>query len=514
MLDEARPSVDDRVRRRVDATAWWVVGVASLAFAVRLTTLVRGPGLYGRLGYDGGVYYAAGSALAHGVLPYRDLLLLHPPGIALELLPFAALGTLVGDADAYAAARVAWCLLGAVSTALVFVVVRSRGLGPALAAATFYALFVPAVVGEDNTTLEAIGSVCLLGALALLVRQWDGRRAATAGLVVAGALLGLSTATKIWGVVVVVVVVAWTWRRLGLRRAGLVLGGAVGVTVVVCLPFFAAAPATMWRMVVFDQIGRRRVSEPLTGRITDTLGLSVLRDHAGTGLLAAVGLVLLLAVVVLAVRDPLGRFAALLFAVTFALLMWTPPWSLQYTPLSAPAAALLVGAAVSVLLGLGARLRRPVAVGVGVLLAAYAAVSLPGLPTGNHFPGDKLEAVLVKNPGCVVTDDPILLIETGALQRNYALGCPVVVDMSGYSWDLQPSATQQMSRQKNKQWNAVALQHFQSGDVAVVVRFRTLAGLSDETKQEVASWPLLAKVSGLEVRRPEPKGVSPFPAPR
>ena len=513
-LDEVRTPVAQRVRSRVGATAWWVVGVAALAFTVRLSTLVRGPGLYGRLGYDGAVYYAAGSALAHGVLPYRDLLLLHPPGIALALLPFAALGTVVGDAQAYAAARVAWCFLGAVSTALVFVVLRSRGRGAALAAATFYALFVPAVVGEDNTTLEAVGSVCLLGALALLVRQWDVRVASRAGLLVAGALLGISTATKIWGAVVVVVLVAWTVRRLGLRRGAVLLGGAAATTAVICLPFFLAAPATMWRMVVFDQIGRRRVSEPLTGRVTDTLGLSGLRDHVGTDVLAAVGLVILLAVVALALRDPLGRFAAVLFAVTFGLLMWTPPWSLQYAPLSAPAAALLVGAATAVLLGLAGARRRVVGAGVGVLLVAYAAVSLPGLPSGNPFPGEKLEAVLVKNPGCVVTDDPILLIETGALQRNHALGCPVVVDMSGYSWDLQPSATQQMSRQKNTQWNVVALRHFASGDVSVVVRFRSLAGLSEPTKEEIARWPLLAKVNGLEVRRPDPRVTSPFPAPR
>ena len=500
--------------RRLPNLPWWLLGVAALAFAVRLATLLRGPGLYGRLGYDGAVYYAAGSAVAHGMLPYRDFLLLHPPGIALELLPFAALASVIGDPQAYALARVAWCLLGAVSAGLVFLVMRGRGLGPALAASAFYAVFVPAVISEDNTTLEAIGSVCLLGALALLVRHWDGTASSTLGLALAGALLGVSTATKIWGVVAVVVVVTWSIRRIGVRRAGVVLLGAAGATFVICLPFFVAAPATMWRMVVFDQVGRRRVSEPLTGRIVDTLGLSELRGDGGTAVLAAVGLVLLLAVGALAVREPLGRFAAVLFAVCFALLMWTPPWSLQYTPLVAPAAALLVGAAVARGLDLGGRFRNLVGVAVGLLLGAYAVLSLPGLPTGNEFPGEKVEAVLVENPGCVVTDDPILLIETGALQRNYALNCPVVVDMSGYSWDLQPSATKQMSRQKNKQWNAVALQHFASGDVSVVVRFRTLAGLSDDTKAEIGQWPLLAEVSDLEIRRPDPRETSPFPSPR
>jgi hypothetical protein len=86
--------------------------------------------------------------------------------------------------------------------------------------------------------------------------------------------------------------------------------------------------------------------------------------------------------------------------------------------------------------------------------------------------------------------------------------------MSGYSWDIQPSARKQMSRQRNKQWQAVALQHLGSGDVSVVVRFRTLAGLSDATKSEIVQWPLLDKVSGLEVRRPDPRARSPFSSPR
>lgn len=503
------------VRCVVRRGSWWLLGVFALAFTVRLSTLVRGSGLYGRLGYDGSVYYASASVLAHGMSPYRDFLLLHPPGIALALLPFAALARLIGDPHAFALARLAWCGLGAVSTALVFVVLRTRGLWPALAGSLLYAVFVPAVVSEDITTLEAVGSVCLLGAVALLVRRRDDGTASTAALLGAGVLLGLSTSTKIWGVLVVLVLVGWSLRRLGLRPAAWLLAGAAGTTFVVCLPFYLAAPAAMWRMVVFDQIGRRRVSETLAGRAVDISGLSELRGAISTDVLAVLAVLLLGVIVFLAVWDPLGRFAAVLLAVTAGLLLWTPPWSLAYTALSAPAVALLVGAAVHrLLLVVGPRFRTVALLAAGVVLVAYAAVSVPGLPTGSHFPGTRLETLFRANPGCVTTDDPIVLIETGALQRNYALSCPVVVDLSGYSWDLQPSAAQQLSRQRNAQWQAVALQHLGSGDVSVVVRFRSLAGLSDDTEAEIAGWPLLGKVSGLEVRRPDPRSTSPFPSPR
>ena len=45
-------------------------------------------------GYDAGVYYSAADALIHGRTPYRDFLLLHPPGLMLTLTPFAAIGRL------------------------------------------------------------------------------------------------------------------------------------------------------------------------------------------------------------------------------------------------------------------------------------------------------------------------------------------------------------------------------------------------------------------------------------
>src|SRR4051812_37861771 len=164
----------------------WPAGVAALAFAVRLSAVLRGGGLFGRIGYDGSVYYASASALTRGLLPYRDFLLLHPPGIALALLPFAALGRLVGDADAFALARLAWFGLGALSAGLVFTLLRPRGLGAALVGALGYAVFVPAVTSEHTTSLEAVGSACLLGATALLVPA-ESHTGRVAPLLAAGA---------------------------------------------------------------------------------------------------------------------------------------------------------------------------------------------------------------------------------------------------------------------------------------------------------------------------------------
>ena len=489
-------------RSRLPVGWGWAVGVAALAFGVRLLTVLRGGGLFGQIGYDGSVYYASASALTHGTLPYRDFLLLHPPGIILALLPFAALGRLVGDPYGYALARLAWFGLGAVSALLVFVVVRSRGLGPAVAAGTFYAIFVPAVVSEHTTSLEAVGSVCLLASVALLTVGRSRWPASVVPLLAAGALLGLATGTKIWGVAVVLALVSWSVWRVGVRRAGLVLAGAVGGTVVVCVPFFVAAPGPMWRMVVLDQLGRRREPASLVSRFVDVAGLSELRGPVSTRALAALALVLLLVALVLAARDPLGRLAALLLVVTGAVLLATPPWSVAYTGLAAPAVALLVGSAAARVRGLRGRLRTVVTAAVVTGLLGYGAACLPGLTFGSHFPSRSLEPVFARSPGCVTTDDPIALIETRALQRNFALGCPVVLDASGYSYDLRPGAERRVVRPKNGQWQRFVRGYLGSGEVAVVVRFRSTPGLSRRTKGVISRWPLMADPGGCEVRRP------------
>ena len=506
-------------RGRARAPWAWMLGVAALAVAVRFAVVQSGGGLRGRIGYDGSVYYTAAAALAHGVLPYRDVLLLHPPGIVLALLPFAALGPVLGDGDAYALARLAWMGLGGLSTALVLHLLRPRGLGAALAGAVLYAVFLPAVTSERTTSLEAVGSVCVLAAIALVVG--DASRAALGGrgtvrLLVAGALLGLATSTKIWGVALVVVVVAWTaWHHHGaggLRRASLVLGGAVAASVVVCLPFFVSAPGTMWRMVVLDQLGRPRVSGSLTVRLADVAGLSGLRGTLPTVQLAAGAVLLLVVLLVLAWRDPLGRLAAGLLVASGAVLLLTPPWSLAYTALCAPAAVLLVGCAVGRLGGgdgPNRQVGRVVAAALSVVVVALACASLPAVDAGSRFPGRSLERVLAPVPGCVTTDDPIALIETGALQRNLDRGCPVVADLSGYSWDLRPLAPEHVSREQDVQWQHLAVQHLASGGASVVVRFRRSPGLSAATRATIDRWPLLGIAGPYEVHRPTSSGSRP-----
>ncbi len=198
---------------------WALAGILALAVTVRVTGVLRAAGLYGLGNYDDGVHFAAALGLVNGLFPYRDFLLLHPPGVVLALAPFAALSWLVGEPDAMAVARVSWMLLGGLNAILCGLVLKPVSRVAALVAALFYALSLGAVYGEYTTLLEAPATTALLLAVLSTRLLGSGEGVRDRSYVLAGLLLGLSPALKIWGVVAVVVVVAAILARRGRRPA-------------------------------------------------------------------------------------------------------------------------------------------------------------------------------------------------------------------------------------------------------------------------------------------------------
>ena len=98
--------------------------IALLAFAARLLPTLHGGGLGGIDDYDEGVYFAGAQALIAGRFPYRDFVLLHPPGILLVLTPFAALARVLSDHVAFEIARLAFMALGSLNAVLTAAVAR------------------------------------------------------------------------------------------------------------------------------------------------------------------------------------------------------------------------------------------------------------------------------------------------------------------------------------------------------------------------------------------------------
>lgn len=484
------------------AFALVLVAVAAAAFASRLVPVLRGGGLFGLIGYDGGVYYAAGAGLAHGLWPYLDFLLLHPPGIVLALAPFGLLGRVVGHPEAMAVARLAWMLLGTLSALLVAATLRRLGLVAALAGGLVYAVWVPAIFVERTTTLEAVTGVLTLGAV------WFASRAPRGGLttraaVLAGLLLGVSCATKIWGVAPLLAVVVWCALEHGRHRAvALALGGAAA-TAAICLPFFLRAPRLMWDMVVGAQLGRPQVDVGWYTRAVDTAGLS--QVAGGVTLLLAVVTALVLVAVVVAVRSAAGRLAVALLVVGLVLLAVSPAWTVDYASLVAAPVALLGGRAAGAVSDAASRvapLHVAVVLAVVGALAAYTALSAPRTTFGTPFAGRTMARLVAGAPGCVTSDEPTALVESGALARNLERGCPLMVDLGGYSYYLRPGADLQVGRARNEQWQAFALDYLASGGAAVVVRFDTLTGLSPSTRATIERWPALGDTGRYVVRRP------------
>src|SRR6478609_8110290 len=130
-----------------------VLGIVLVAFIVRSVPVLRGAGLEGYLGYDDGVYFSAAVALVDGLLPYRDFLLLHPPGIALLLSPFALIAGATDDATGFAVARLAFMAIGAANAGLVALAAGRFGRRAGILSGILYAVWYSAARAERTTIL-------------------------------------------------------------------------------------------------------------------------------------------------------------------------------------------------------------------------------------------------------------------------------------------------------------------------------------------------------------------------
>lgn len=480
--------------------AWWLVAlvVGASALALRLVPVVNGAGLSAFYRYDSGVYFAAAAGFSHGLMPYRDFLLLHPPGSVLALAPFAALGPVIGDRAAMMAARAAFMFMGALTSVLVSRTLRPLGWVAALAGGLAYAGYGPAVYVERSTGLEALGTFLTVAGVWLLARDRGAgwRRAVPA--VVGGALLGLSVSAKIWGVVTVVAVLAWLLLERRFRAALMAAAGATAAIGAVYLPFFAAAPGQMWQMVVLDQLGRPASGRGVLERAYDLTGLVELRaEHWSAALLLA--LVLLAGCAVAAAFTDLGRLALIGVASGVVLLLSTPSWFRGYPGLVAGFVALMVGAAAAVV-GRQSRgwLRWPaLAVLAAGLVAAGSLQRIDDI--SEQFNGDALAQLAVNRGGCVTTDDPSALIASNLLTRNLDRRCPLVVDLSGYQYHLRGSGPVGV---KNAAWQEFALDYFRDGDTMLLLRSTVRGWLSETSLAEIKTWPVIGRVSGANVREP------------
>lgn len=466
---------------------------------MRLLLLLRSPGgLTGLVGYDSGVYYAASDALLHGRMPYRDFLLLHPPGVMLALTPFAALGRLTTDETGFVTANLVFMAIGGINAALVLRVARRLGastLGAALGGVA-YAAWVAAAIPEVSARLEPLGNLLLLGALARVARPGDERN--TRRVVSAGILLGLACTVKLWWLLPLLIVGGWLAGRarswaIAVRYAA----GAAAAFVIVAGPFFVAAPSAMFRMLVRDQLGRAR-DLSTAGRIEDLLGV---HDSAGSLVRVAIVAVGLAAVLLAIVAVRRGQWLPVVLAVAnLAVLLAVPHYSGFYSGFVSVPVVLVLAVAVD------ARWVGKIPAAALVLAMAAEAANVLYHGTGAHlsapFPRTKL-AGAVAHVRCLMSDSPMALIDLDALSRGLADGCPNWVDVTGRSYDADPGTGRAAAhRSLNAKWQADALRYLRSGDAVILVR--TASGLTKTTRQRIEQGTLLVRSGRYAVYRTRP----------
>jgi alpha-1,2-mannosyltransferase len=478
--------------RRI-ATVLIAAAIAALAFWIRYRLLTNAGGLGGVGGYDDGVYYAAADALVHGRLPYRDFLFLQPPGIAIVLAPFAWLGSVTSDPHGVVVARLAFLALGATNAVLVAAICRRFGPAAAVVGGVGYAVFFPAAYAERSMLLEPVGSFGILAAL--LLTQGRPARSRVA-LIAAGALLGLAVATKIWYLVPAVIIAI----LLRDRRALVLAGGFAAALTATVLPFLAAAPNAFVQQVVLDQLGRpedtavtpmRRLASMLALRVP----LEPTPHQAQLVLVKLVGLaVAALLLAALALALPEARRYVLLAVAAVVVLLASPSYFTHYGDLLTPALAITIGAGVQRLAQL---LRRP-PLQVLLVTAALLGFALVNryddtARTSEPVPAAALRPAAARVTGCITSDDPLVLAELGVLSRDLKNGCPVRIDVTGYTYGPDRMSVDgiEVPRLLNSRWQRDVTGYLLSGQAVIVHRRATQ--LSAPSGHAVRHGPVLAR---------------------
>jgi hypothetical protein len=234
--------------------AFVTVGFALALLAVLLLQMFVVGIRFNVPGYDGSVYYGTSVLLLRGLIPYHSYVLLQPPGIAVLLTPFAALGRMTSTATGFEAARIFVFLVSAVNILLLGFLLRWRSTWSLCVAVALACFWRDSLIAESSVLLEPFLVLATLVAFVFVFRH-EGFHKSTISWLGAGVALGLGTSIKIWGVLVFVVLLVPA-VHFGRRVAGYyLLGYAVSLSVV-SLPFFLLAPSQFIHEVVIDQAAR------------------------------------------------------------------------------------------------------------------------------------------------------------------------------------------------------------------------------------------------------------------
>jgi alpha-1,2-mannosyltransferase len=270
-VGDARPTPAAK-GRPVTAVAVVIAVTTALALALRVYYQYTRPGfLLGVTEYDDGPYFGSALRLAAGVLPYRDFVIVQPPGITLLLTPVALVARGAGTATGMEVARILTMAASGASVVLAGLLVRRYGTLAVLITCGIMAVHPESIAAAHTVLVEPwLVLFCLIGALALIDgdRLAHGRR-----LVWAGVAFGFAGAVEAWAIVPVLVAIALFWPRL--KRAWPFCAGVAAGFLIPVLPFAALAPRQFYDSVIVAQILRVSPARtPVWGRLANIIGIA------------------------------------------------------------------------------------------------------------------------------------------------------------------------------------------------------------------------------------------------
>ncbi len=127
--DGAGPRGSSGRRGWLSPVALIITGFTVIGLGLRLFLLSRPGYLLGVTQYDDGPYFGSALRLVHGALPYRDFIIVQPPGITLLMSPAALLAQVTSTAWGMAAGRI--LTVAASAAGIVLVGLLARAPGPA-----------------------------------------------------------------------------------------------------------------------------------------------------------------------------------------------------------------------------------------------------------------------------------------------------------------------------------------------------------------------------------------------
>ncbi len=455
---DARPAD----RPRPSALIAVIFAATLIAVGLRLYDLSRPGFLLGINEYDEGTDFGSAIRLVHGALPYRDFVMVQPPGITLLMFPVALATKAMGTDIGLAVARVLTTLASAAAIPVAGLLTRHRGTFATLVTCGVLAIFPDSILAARTVLLEPwLVLSCLLGALVLF--DGDHVASSTRRLLIGGVLFGFAGAVKVWAILPVVVILVLTARRprqASAFAAGVTLGFCVPV-----LPFALSAPKAFYRGVIVVQLVRRDIARiPQGYRLQQMLGLAHF-PQLTTPPLVIIGIVVVLviaAVTVLGSRlahsspPALDRFATGSFVLVVAAFLWPVDFYYHYAAFLAPFLALTLALPAERLLAampaggtrtrLG-RLRRSAMTTAAVTLVVLTVFQVI-LESRAHtsVPANEIATAqrLIPPGACVATDQASYTI---AIDRFVSTvpGCSLMIDGLGTDYELSNGRNPQIA---------------------------------------------------------------------